>query len=318
MSEEQALHIGIDVSKDKLDIAFGPQGPVEACGNEAPAHEALAARLRGAPPQLIVLEATGGYEFDVASTLQLAGLPVLVVNPRQARDFARGMGLLAKTDAIDARALARFAEVLARRTDLHLKPLPDAELQHLQALVLRRRQLVGMLVAERQRLSISHKAARKSIEAMVGAIKQQLRDLEAQLARHLQQHHAELDRLLRTVSGIGPTTSATMIAELPELGLIPRRQISALVGVAPLNRDSGQQRGRRSTWGGRVAVRRALYMATLSAVRFNPILHAYYGQLLLRGKPKKVALVACMRKLLTILNAMARDQQPFLAVPDPA
>lgn len=308
-------YLGINVSKERLDVAFGPEGEVRTLANEPAAHEELAARLRAQPPQLIVLEATGGYEFDVASTLQLAGLAVLVVNPRQARDFARGMGLLAKTDAIDARALARFAEVLARRTDLHLKPLPDAELQHLQALVLRRRQLVGMLSAERQRLAIGHKAARASLQAMIDFIKQQLHEVEGQLRTHLERHHATLSELLRSVKGIGPTSAATLIAELPELGQLPRRQISALVGVAPLNRDSGRQRGRRSTWGGRVTVRNTLYMATLTAVRFNPTLRAFYEHLLLLGKPKKVALVASMRKLLIILNAMVRDQQPFCPTP---
>lgn len=311
MSDNTSLCIGIDVSKQRLDLAWGPEGSVESLPNEPEVHEALAARVRAMQPQLIVLEATGGYEFEVASTLQLAGLPVLVVNPRQARDFARSMGLLAKTDAIDARALARFAQVLARRTDLHLKPLPDAQLQQLQALVLRRRQLVAMLTAERQRLGICHPSARKNIESMIGVIKQHLREVDGELARHLERHHATLAQLLRSVTGIGPTSAATLIAELRELGQLPRRQISALVGVAPLNRDSGQQRGRRSIWGGRASVRRTLYMATLSAVRFNPTLRAFYEHLLLLGKPKKVALVACMRKLLIILNAIVRDQQPF-------
>jgi transposase len=311
MSEHTSVHIGIDVSKERLEIAFGAAGGVESLANEPEAHAALAARLRAILPELIVLEATGGYEFEVASTLQLAGLKVLVVNPRQARDFARGMGLLAKTDALDARVLARFAAVLAQRTDLHLKPLPDEELQQLQALVLRRRQLIGMLTAERQRLAICHRSARRSLKAMIEFIQRQLREVDGHLAQHLERHHGELAELLRSVKGIGPTSAATLIAELRELGQLPRRQISALVGVAPLNRDSGQQRGRRSTWGGRVSVRNTLYMATLSAVRFNPTLRAFYEHLLGLGKPKKVALVACMRKLLVILNAMVRDHQPF-------
>jgi transposase len=214
MSDHTSLHMGIVVSKQRLDVAFGPDGPVESLANEPEAHEALALRLRATRPELLVLEATGGYEFEVASTLQLAGLPVLVVNPRQARDFARGMGLLAKTDAIDARALARFAQVLARRADLHLKPLADAELQQLHALVLRRRQLIAMLTAERQRLAMSHKAARGSLEAMIGFIKQQLREVDGELARHLERHHSELAQLLRSVKGIGPTSAATLIAEL--------------------------------------------------------------------------------------------------------
>jgi transposase len=318
MGEHTSLHIGIDVSKERLEVAFGTAGAVETLANEPEAHEALAARLRASTPTLIVLEATGGYEFEVASALQLAGLKVLVVNPRQARDFARGMGLLAKTDAIDARVLAHFAQVLAQRADLHLKPLPDEELQQLQALVLRRRQLIAMLTAERQRLAICHRSARRSLKAMIEFIQVQLRTVDGELARHLEQHHGELTELLRTVKGIGPTSAATLIAELRELGQLPRRQISALVGVAPLNRDSGQQRGRRSTWGGRVSVRNTLYMATLSAVRHNPTLRAFYEHLLRLGKPKKVALVACMRKLLIILNAMVRDQQPFRAQVLPA
>ena len=311
MSEHTSVHIGIDVSKERLEVAFGTAGSLETLANEPAAHAALAARLQAMAPALIVLEATGGYEFEVASTLQLAGWKVLVVNPRQARDFARGMGLLAKTDAIDARVLARFAAVLAQRSDLHLKPLPDEERQQLQAWVLRRRQLIAMLTAERQRLAICHKSARRSLKAMIEFIQRQLREVDGQLARHLERHHGEVAALLRSVKGIGPTSAATLIAELRELGQLPRRQISALVGVAPLNRDSGQQRGRRSTWGGRVSVRNTLYMATLSAVRHNPALRAFYEHLLQLGKPKKVALVACMRKLLVILNAIVRDRQPF-------
>jgi len=311
MKSQIVICVGIDVSKGRLDVAVGTEQGVEGFANDSSGHEALTARMLEVRPALIVMEATGGYEFDAASALQLAALPVVVVNPRQARDFARGMGLLAKTDAIDARSLARFAAVLVQREDLHLKPMADAELQQLQALVLRRRQLVAMLAAERQRLAMSHAAARPSLEAMIVFIKQQLRDVEGELTRHLERHHAALSQLLRSATGIGPTTAATLIAELTELGHISRREISALVGIAPLNRDSGQMRGRRGTWGGRKTVRRVLYMATLSGVRHNPILRECYAHLLAVGKPKKVALVACMRKLLTILNAMVRDGQPF-------
>jgi len=311
MSELISLCIGIDVSKAHLDVAFGAEGTVERLLNEPAAAEALATRLRELHPGLIVLEATGGYEFEVASTLQLAGLPVLVVNPRRARDFARGMGRLAKTDAIDARALAHFAQVLAGHPDLHLKPLADEQLQQLQALVLRRRQLVGMLSTERARLLITHRTARKNVESMIQVIKQHLHEVDGELTAHLEEHHSVLTRLLRSVKGIGPTSAATLIAELEELGHLPRRQISSLVGVAPMNQDSGQLRGRRAITGGRAEVRKTLYMATLSAVRFNPTLRIFYEHLLALGKPKKVAQVACMHKLLIILNAIVRDQQPF-------
>jgi transposase len=314
MTEKNSLCVGIDVAKDWLEVAVGTEGKTERLANEPEAHEGLAASLQALTPALIVLEATGGYEREVASTLQLAGLVVLVVNPRQARDFARSMGLLAKTDAIDARALARFAQTLAQRDDLPLKPLADEQLQQLQALVLRRRQLVAMLTAERQRLSISHKTARANLESMITAIKQHLGQVDRELTQHLELHHEKLNELLRSVKGIGPTSAATLIAELRELGQLPRRQISALVGLAPFNRDSGQQRGRRMIWGGRASVRRTLYMATLSAVRFNPTLRIYYEHLKQAGKPSKVALVACMRKLLVILNAIVRDQRPFQAL----
>ena len=298
MSELISLCIGIDVSKAHLDVAFGAEGAVERLLNEPAAAEALATRLRELHPGLIVLEATGGYEFEV-------------VNPRRARDFARGMGRLAKTDAIDARALAHFAQVLAGHPDLHLKPLADEQLQQLQALVLRRRQLVGMLSTERARLLITHRTARKNVESMIQVIKQHLREVDGELTAHLEEHHSVLTRLLRSVKGIGPTSAATLIAELEELGHLPRRQISSLVGVAPMNQDSGQLRGRRAITGGRAEVRKTLYMATLSAVRFNPTLRIFYEHLLALGKPKKVAQVACMHKLLIILNAIVRDQQPF-------
>lgn len=314
MSQRKGLYIGIDVAKEHVDVAFGETGTVERLSNEAAAHEVLAQRLCRESVGLIVLEATGGYEFELASTLQLAGLPVLIVNPRQARQFARGLGRLAKTDTLDARALASFAKVLAEREELHLKPLPDAEAQQLQALVQRRRQLLGMLTAERQRLQITHKTARPSIERTIAFVKRELKDVEGELARHVQRHHGELEALLRSCPGIGPTSAATLIAELPELGHIEHRPLSSLAGVAPFNTDSGRLRGRRRIWGGRASVRCALYMASLVGVRHNPVLRAHYQRLLAAGKCKKVALVACMRKLLGILNAMVRDRVPF----DPA
>jgi transposase len=277
-------------------------------GNDAAGIEQLAAQLAGLKPALVVLEATGGYEFEAACALQAAGLAVAVINPRTARDFARAMGALAKTDALDARMLAAFARVLHQHPERErfVKPLADAELQRLQALVLRRRQLVQMITSERQRMRVSHVAARPSIERVIEFLKTELGDSEADVAAHVQRHHAELAAALASVPGIGAASVAVLLAELPELGRIDRRRVAALVGVAPLNRDSGQMRGQRTIWGGRADVRRTLYMATLTAVRHNPILKTHYERLLAAGKRKKVALVACMRKLLTMLNAIAK------------
>jgi transposase len=223
------------------------------------------------------------------------------------------MGYLAKTDAIDARVLAQLAQVIAAHPNRErfVKVLADAEQQRLQALVVRRNQLVGMLHAERRRLATSHAAARKSIERLIAAIRKQLDEIEAQLATHIERHHADLAGLLQSAGGVGPATTATLIAELPELGTLDRRQIAALVGVAPFNRDSGKMRGKRMIWGGRAQVRRGLYMAALVATRFNPVISRFYKRLLAAGKPKKLALVACMRKLLTILNAMVRTGKPW-------
>lgn len=305
--------VGIDVAKAGLDVALGSSGPVEHLANDLEGHDALVALLSGQSVELIVLEATGGYEFAVASALQAAGFPVAIINPRQARDFAKAMGYLAKTDRIDARVLAQLAEVLARHPERGkmVKPLPTAEAQQLQAWVVRRRQLVTMLVAERQRLTVAHHAARPSVAAIIAALKKELDRIETELQSHITRHHADLARLLNSVTGIGPATLAVLIAEVPELGRLSRREISALVGVAPRNRDSGTLRGKRTIFGGRATVRRALYMATLTAVRFNAVIRAFYQRLVHAGKPKKVALVASMRKLLTILNAIARSGTPW-------
>ena len=306
-------YAGIDVAKETLELAVGAAGAVEHFANEPGEHEAIVARLREAQVALVVLEASGGYEFALACALQAAGVAVALINPRQARDFAKAMGHLAKTDAIDARVLAQLAQVIAAQPNRErfVKVLADAEQQHLQALVLRRSQLIGMLAAERQRLAISHAAARKSIHKLIGAIRKQLEDIEAQLANHIAHHHADLSALLQSIGGVGPATAAMLIAELPELGRLERRQIAALVGVAPFNRDSGSMRGKRMISGGRAQVRRSLYMAALVATRFNPVIARFYQRLLAAGKPKKVALVACMRKLLTILNAMVRSGKPW-------
>ena len=303
-----SVFIGIDVSSQTLEVASSAQAKTWQASNDAHGIESLCSQLTALGPALVVLEATGGYEFEAACALQAAGLPTAVVNPRMARDFARAMGALAKTDALDAHMLAAFARVLHQHPERErfVKPLADAQLQQLQALVLRRRQIVQMLTGERQRLRISHAAARPSIERVIEFLKQELGDSDTEVAAHVQHHHAQLAQALTSVPGIGAASVAVLLAELPELGKLDRRRVAALVGVAPLNRDSGQMRGQRSIWGGRAQVRRTLYMATLTAVRYNPVLKPYYEHLLAAGKRKKVALVACMRKLLTMLNAIAK------------
>jgi transposase len=238
---------------------------------------------------------------------------VAVVNPRQARDFAKAMGYLEKTDRIDAGMLSAFAQTLDRhpKRATFVTALVDAERLELAAWVGRRRQLVDMLTAERERLGMSHKAARRSIIRIIKALQQQLEDIETHMAEHVKKHHADLAELLSSAKGIGPNTVASLIAELPELGRLSNRQISKLVGVAPLNRDSGVQRGRRTIFGGRAALRRALYMPTVVAVTHNPVIRAFYQRLIAAGKAKKLAVIAAMRKLLTILNAMVRTGQPW-------
>ncbi len=309
----EAIVVGIDVAKQTFDAAIGIAGSIETFANDDGGHEALLARLAGQTVDLIVMEATGGLERDLACACQAAGFAVAVINPRQARDFAKAMGYLAKTDRIDAKVLAELAQVLSRHPerDRFIRALPTPEQQTLQALVARRRQLVAMRVAEHQRLSVSHAAARKSIEAMIEAIRAQLDEVEAELAKHIDTHHADLSRQLASVRGIGPATCASLIAEVPELGRLSRREISALIGVAPFNRDSGQMRGKRAIFGGRGQVRRSLYMAALVAIRFNEVIKRFYSRLVAAGKPKKVAIVACMRKLLTILNAMVRTRKSW-------
>lgn len=303
-----SVFVGIDVSSQTLEVAVSDQTKTWQVSNDSAGLESLVSQLSRLGPALTVLEATGGYEFGAACALQAAGLAVAVVNPRTARDFARAMGGLAKTDALDARMLAAFARVLHQHPERErfVKPLADAELQRLQALVLRRRQLVQMITSERQRMRISHVAARPSIERVIEFLKNELGDSDADVAAHVQRHHAELAAALASVPGIGAASVAVLLAELPELGQLDRRRVAALVGVAPLNRDSGQMRGQRTIWGGRADVRRTIYMATLTAVRHNPILKTHYERLLAAGKRKKVALVACMRKLLTMLNAIAK------------
>ncbi|MBW8778502.1 MAG: transposase [Burkholderiales bacterium] len=305
----EPVFVGIDVSSQTLEVAGSNRSETWQVGNDAGGIDQLVQQLQELAPALVVLEATGGYEFEAACALQAAGLAVAVVNPRAARDFARAMGALAKTDALDARMLAAFARVLHQHPERErfVKPLADAELQRLRALVLRRRQLVQMLTSEKQRKRIAHAAAHASIERHIEFLTKELSDSDSDVAGHVQQHHAALAEALQTVPGIGAASVAVLLAELPELGKLDRRRIAALVGVAPLNRDSGQMRGQRAIWGGRHDVRRTLYMATLVAVRHCSAFKAFYEHLVERGKRKKVALVAAMRKLLTVLDAIAKQ-----------
>lgn len=309
-----SVTVGIDVAKAHVDVCvLDAEGEVQRFNNDPEGHSALIAMLQPLQIGLVVMEATGGYEAAVACALQAAGLPVAVINPRQARDFAKSMGRLAKTDAIDARMLAELAAVLVRREDLErlLRPLPDERQKWLAALITRRRQLLTMLNAERQRLQITPKKLHPSIEAIVAVIKKQLDELDAQMVGHVQEHYGALNQLLQSTSGIGPVASATLIAQLPELGKLNRREIAALVGVAPMANDSGNRLGRRHVQGGRFEIRRVLYMATLTAARYNPAIKAFYERLKGAGKLPKVALVACMRKLLTILNTMVKTGKPW-------
>lgn len=314
MSAPSFVTVGIDVAKAHVDVALlGARLDAQRFDNDADGHTALATALQPFGIDLVVMEATGGYEAELACALQGAGLPVAVVNPRQARDFARAMGKLAKTDSIDARMLAEMASVLVRREDLSrlLRPVSDERQQWLAALLTRRRQLITMLLSERQRLQITPERLHPSLQAIIAAIQAQLDDIDAQMVGHVREHFGELDRLLQSTRGIGPVSSACLIAQLPELGKLNRRQIAALVGVAPVACDSGSRQGRRRVQGGRFEIRRVLYMATLTATRYNPAIKAFYLRLKAAGKLPKVALVACMRKLLTMLNAMVKSNTPW-------
>lgn len=304
------LMIGIDVAKAHLDVAALPvDGTLGRVANDDAGIAALVAQLRPRAPTLIVLEATGGYETQVATALALAGLPVAVVNPRQVRDFARVTGQLAKTDALDAQVLAHFA-VAVRPTP---RALPDDTHADLLALVTRRRQLIDMLVAERLRVPLARPAAHASLHAHIQWLAARVRESETDLTQRLKQSPVwyAREQLLRSVPGVGPHTARRLLVSLPELGTLTARQLAKLVGVAPHNVDSGQARGRRQIWGGRAPVRTALYMATLSAARHNPVIGAFYRRLRAAGKPGKVALVAAMHKLLTILNAIVKSQRPW-------
>lgn len=302
--------IGIDVSKAHLDWAQWPTGSSGRQANDDQGVAELVAHCQGLKVERVVLEATGGYEVGCATALLAAGLPVVVVNPRQVRDFARAVGLLAKTDALDAVVLARFAHVIQPE----LRALPDEQAQALEALIARRRQLVGMQTMEKNRLLQALPSLRGGIRDHIDWLRRQIADTTDGLRQALEHSPAWQVRcnLLKTAPGIGDITAMTLIAELPELGALNRKQIAALVGVAPLNRDSGTLKGRRAVWGGRASVRSALYMAALTAVRpGNGALALFHQRLLAAGKPFKVSLTAVMRKLLTCLNAMVRDHKPW-------
>ena len=306
MSEE--VFVGIDIAKARLDVASST-GEEYWVGNDEKGHEQLCERFKAAQPTLIVMEATGGLERDLALQLAAAGCEIRVINPRQVRRFAQAAGVLAKTDRIDARVLVRFAQAL--------KPEPRAvvseEVQRLQALIGRRRQLLEMLTMEKNRLRVAHPEVRRDVKETIKWLESRLRSANADIGGALRECGVwrEKVELLETVPGIARITSVNLIAALPELGRLNRREISALAGVAPFNDDSGRHRGQRRIYGGRAAARTALYMAALVGSRHNPVLRAFYQRLRTAGKPAKVALTACMRKLLIIVNTMIRDHRPW-------
>ena len=307
---EHSHFVGIDVSKAHLDVHVRPTAEAFRVSHDEAGISALIERLGPTAPAVIVLEATGGYEVTVAATLASAGLPVAVVNPRQVRDFARATGQLAKTDTLDARVIALFAEAVRPAP----RPVPDEQAQALRELIARRRQLVDMLGAEQNRRRLLHdRRLQRHVDAHIAWLEEALRRLDRDLTTLIRSTPVwrETEDLLRSVPGIGPVTACTLIADLPELGRLDRRRIAALAGLAPFARDSGAFRGRRMIGGGRAHIRRVLYMATLTAIKHNPAIRAFYLRLVAAGRPGKLALTAAMRKLLTVLNAMLRDRRPW-------
>jgi transposase len=303
--EKQQVFIGIDVAKKELEVAVRPTGHHCVFTNDEDGIACLVEFVQCCSPMLIVLEATGGLETVVVSALAAKGCPVVVVNPRQARDFAKATGKLAKTDSIDAHVLAHFADAVRPE----IRALKDVEAQNLDALNTRRRQIVEMLTAEKNRLLMAPVWTRKDIQRHIDWLEKCLDKVNRELEKLLKKSPVwrEKDSILQSTPGVGPVLSVTLLADLPELGTLNGKQIAALVGVAPLNRDSGMFRGRRSIWGGRADVRSILYMSTMSAIRFNPVIKVFYQRLRAAGKVHKVAVTACMRKLIVILNAMIRD-----------
>jgi transposase len=313
---ENSCYVGVDISKAHLDIGINPGGAGWRESNSGEGIERVVVKLKELRPSLIVLEATGGYEADVATALALAGLPVAVVNPRQVRDFAKSLGKLAKTDRLDAEVLARFAQAIRPEA----RYLPDPQARELQALVSRRKQVIEIRVSEKNRLSTAHAKVKPSIEKVIEFLTQELEQLDDDIRDQIRRSDVwrEKDDLLQSVPGVGKVLSTTLLADMPELGQLNRKQIAALAGLAPYNCDSGLMKGKRTIWGGRAPVRNALYMAALSASRFNPVIRRFFQHLIKQGKAFKVAITACMRKLLTILNAILRSMQkwqPNLADP---
>jgi transposase len=306
MDKAAPVFVGIDVSKHRLDVRLRPSGESFAVDHDDQNVAVLVERLAALEPALVVLEATGGMEVRPAAALAAAGLPVAVVNPRQVRAFARATGRLAKTDRLDAQAIARFAEAVRPA----VRPLPDEATRHLGALVARRRQLLEMLTAERNRRHAADPALHGRIDAHLRWLEEALAEIERDLGAAIRASPVwrAKEALLLSVPGVGPVSARTLLAELPELGSLTRRQAAALVGVAPFNRDSGKLRGRRTVWGGRAPLRACLYMAAVAATRgSNPAIAGFYRRLRLAGKPAKLALTACMRKLVVTLNAMLRS-----------
>lgn len=300
------VFVGIDVSKARLDVAVG-EGEQFSVSNDQAGHVQLCKRLRSVKPRLIVMEATGGLERAVAAQLTSQELALRVVNPRQVRQFAQAAGILAKTDQLDAAVLVRFAQAM----QLEPRPLPSEQVQALHALVARRNELIEMLTMERNRLRLAHPRVRRALKKSIQWLESQLTSTDDDIGGMLRECGIWRDKveLLESVPGIARVTSLRLVTTMPELGTLNRRQISALAGVAPFNQDSGQWRGRRRIYGGRAAARSALYMAALVGSRHNPVLRAFYQRLRAAGKPAKVALTACMRKLLTIINSMLRDSR---------
>jgi transposase len=309
VNHKEQVVVGVDVSKAVLDVAVLPSGELLQFANDASGIEQFGKKLKSLATDLVVMEATGGYETAVATALVAGGLRVAVVNPRQVRDFAKATGRLAKTDRIDAQLIAAFGQAV----EPEIVRLPDEDARELEALLVRRRQLVAMRVQEINRLGLMQGAMRKNIKAHIDWLEKQIDKLDVDLTVGLRKSPAwrAKDQLLRSFKGVGPITSGTLLVALPELGQLDRREIAALVGLAPFNCDSGVMRGRRSIYGGRSQVRTLLYMAATTAIRSNPVIRAFYERLKSRGKPHKVAMVACMRKMLTILNAMVRQSTPW-------
>jgi len=303
------IYVGIDVSKDSLDVIALPSKEKWRYANDEVGIGKLVARLKKLSTSLIVMEPTGGLEAMVAAALAAEGINVAIVNARQIRDYARATGKLAKTDKLDALVMAEFASVIKPQP----RQLRDEESEEIKATVSRRRQLLGMLTAEKNRMAIARKNLKPNILAHIEWLKKEIADLDRDLRRRIEGSPIwrVKDDLLQSIPGVGRVLSATLLAELPELGKLNRRQIAALVGVAPFNRDSGIMKGKRSVWGGRASIRAVLYMATLASTRYNPVIRSFYQQLLVRGKAKKVALVACMRRLLTIMNAILKYQRAW-------